>query len=49
MTLRQNVRNFLVGLTLSEMRVVLEDAITRGQSDRAKYIAEFIREVESEG
>jgi len=46
--LKQNVRNFLYPLTLAEMRDVLELSIEAGDTVRAGYVEEFIREVEAE-
>jgi hypothetical protein len=48
MMLRSNIRNFLVGLTLSEIRVVLAGAVERGETRRAGYIEEYLREEEEE-
>jgi hypothetical protein len=48
MMLRSNVRNFLVGLTLSEIRGLLAGAVERGETRRAGYIEEYLREVEEE-
>jgi hypothetical protein len=48
MSIRQNVRNFLVGLTLSEVRNELALSIEMGSADRAKYIEEFLHELEEE-
>jgi hypothetical protein len=46
--LRMNIRNYLIGLSLSEIRTMLADATTRGERSRAGYIEEYLREVEEE-
>jgi len=43
--LRMNVRNFLVGLTPSEIRTVLDAAVREGDEVRAGYISEYLDEV----
>ena len=48
MSIRQNVRNFLVGLTISEVRTEWAMSIDMGQTVRAKYVEEFLRELEEE-
>jgi hypothetical protein len=48
MMLRSNVRNFLVGLTISEIRDVLAGSVERGETRRADFIEEYLREVEEE-
>ena len=42
MTIRQNVRNLLVGATLAEAKVFIINAIERGDYDCARYAEEFI-------
>lgn len=44
MSLRMNVRNFLLGATLAEMLKELEISIERGDTERAGYIKELICE-----
>jgi hypothetical protein len=46
--LRGNIRNYCVGLSLSEIRTMLTDAVTRGEQCRAGYIEEYLCEVEEE-
>ena len=46
--LRVNVRNFLVGLTMSEMAAEWDISVAMGNTQRADYIGEYMREVESE-
>jgi len=48
MSLRQNVRNFLIPLTISEVKRELELSLEMGQTRRADYIAEFLRELEED-
>ena len=48
MSLRQNVRNFLVPMRISEVERELELSIERGDSERAEYVAEFLRELEAD-
>lgn len=48
MTLRQNVRNFMVGLSISEVRIELAGAVERGETRRAGYIEEWLCELEEE-
>ena len=48
MSLRQNVRNFMVGLTISEVREALAGAVERGETRRAGYIEEWLGELEEE-
>lgn len=48
MSLRQNVRNFLLPMTLPELRRELELSMESGDEERAGYIDEFIREVEAD-
>jgi hypothetical protein len=43
-----NVRNLLVGATLTEARTFLADAIERGDTECAGYAEEFICELEAE-
>jgi hypothetical protein len=45
MTLRQNVRNFLVGLTVTEVQDELDLSVDMGDNDRAKYVEEFLNEL----
>jgi hypothetical protein len=46
--LRMNVRNFLVGLNVSEVRRELDCSVRRGETIRAGYIEEFLHELEDE-
>ena len=46
--LRQNVRNFLLPMTVAEVRRELELSIEAGDTARAGYVEEFLREVEAE-
>ena len=54
MSVRMNVRNYLVGMSLADCNECLEsasldEAMGRpGAGDRADYIAEWIRELEAE-
>ena len=48
MSLRQNVRNFLIPLTIAEVRRELDLSLEMGQTRRADYIAEFLRELEED-
>ena len=48
MTLRQNIRNYLVGLTIAEVQRELAGAIERGEDRRAEYIGEFLDDLEEE-
>jgi len=48
MTLRQNVRNFLLPLTLQQMQVELDISVEMGDTARAGYVKEFMREVEAD-
>lgn len=48
MTLRQNVRNFLLPLTIAEVRKELEISVERGDARRAGYIEEFLDELEAD-
>ena len=45
MTLRQNVRNFLLPLTISEVERELIVSIERGDTTRAGYVSEFLQEL----
>ena len=44
-TLRTNIRNFLVPLTLAEMQAELDISVEIGDVLRAEYIEEYICEV----
>lgn len=46
MSLRQNVRNFLLVATLDELKRELEISISRKDTERAKYVQELIDEYE---
>lgn len=48
MSPRMNVRNYLAGLSISEIRTVLEGVVERGETARADFTAEYLREVEEE-
>jgi hypothetical protein len=48
MQLRMNIRNYLVGLSLSEIRTVLAGAVERNETARAGHIEDYLREVEEE-
>jgi len=45
---RQNVRNLLVPLTTAELQRELVLSVERGDTERAGYVEEFIREVEAD-
>jgi hypothetical protein len=45
MSLRQNVRNFLLPLTIAEVEKELEISIERGDARRAEYVREFLNEL----
>lgn len=45
---RQNVRNLLVPLTTVELQRELVLSVERGDTERAGYVEEFIREVEAD-
>jgi len=45
---RMNVRNYLCGLTLPEMRKELAVSIEMGNAGRAQYIEEYIADVEAD-
>lgn len=44
MSLRQNVRNFLLIATIEEIRKELEISIEAGETERAGYVAECLEE-----
>ena len=46
--LRQNVRNLLFPMTLAEMQIERVLSVERGDTERARYVEEFIREVEAD-
>lgn len=46
--LRQNVRNYLIPMRMSELQAELAVSIERGDTERARYVEEFIREVEAD-
>ena len=48
MTFRQNVRNYLVPMTMAELQRELNMSVERGDTKRAGYVSEFIREVEAD-
>jgi hypothetical protein len=48
MTLRMNVRNWLVPLTVAEVQDELDWAIEQGETEKAGYIEEFLHELEAE-
>ena len=48
MSLRANVRNFLVPLTIAEVKQELDLSIERGDHERAKHVREFLQELEQE-
>ena len=48
MSLRQNVRNFLLPLTIAEVEQELIVSIERGDTVRARYVEEFLDELHAE-
>ena len=46
--LRANVRNFLVGLTMAEVRRELDLSVAMGDTARAGYIDEWLQELLAE-
>ncbi len=48
MTIRQAVRSFLVPLTIAEVRAELDLSVAMGDTIRAGYVAEFLRELEAD-
>jgi hypothetical protein len=48
MSLRQNVRNFLVPLTIAEVERELELSVERGDEARAGYVSEFLDELNAD-
>lgn len=49
LAVRQAVRNFLLVATLPEMRRELEISVEQGDTVRAGYVEECIREAETDG
>ena len=49
MSVRSNVRNFLVPLTVAEVTAELDLSVEMGDTVRAGYIAEFLAELIAEG
>ena len=48
MSLRQNVRNFLLPMRISEVERELELSLERDDTERAKYVQEFLDELEAD-
>ncbi len=48
MSIRANVRSFLVPLTMAELQDELDMSVAQGDAVRAGYIEEFIRDVEAD-
>ena len=46
--LRQNVRNFLLPLTIAEVERELEISLERGDMTRAGYVEEFLLELHAD-
>lgn len=46
MSLRMNVRNFLLPMRISEVQRELELSLERGDTERAGYVEEVLRELE---
>lgn len=45
--IRQNVRNYLVAMTVEEVRAELDLSIGLGDDVRADYVAEYLCELEA--
>jgi len=48
MSLRQDIRNFLIPLTTAELQRELDLSIDMGDTVRAGYVEEFIRDLEAD-
>lgn len=48
MSLRMNVRNFLLPMRIPEVQRELELSLERDDTERAGYVEEFLRELEAE-